>query len=84
MVMWHNRSEFSDKQLVKLQETPGGITGCRMERADDVWLVADAIPDGETPHTINMCVFDDLVDVGKPGDRVEVTGACALQRMSFD
>lgn len=34
----------------------------------------ESIPDGETPHTVNLCVFDTLVDVGKPGDRVEVTG----------
>ena len=34
----------------------------------------DAIPEGETPHSVSMCVFDDLVDVGRPGDRVEVTG----------
>lgn len=34
----------------------------------------DAIPEGETPHSVSMCVFDDLVDVGKPGDRVEITG----------
>jgi len=34
----------------------------------------DAIPEGETPHTVNLCCFDDLVDSSKPGDRVEVTG----------
>ena len=34
----------------------------------------DAIPEGETPHTVNLCAFDDLVDCAKPGDRVEVTG----------
>jgi len=34
----------------------------------------DAIPEGETPHTVSMCVFDELVDQAKPGDRVEVTG----------
>lgn len=34
----------------------------------------DAIPEGETPHTVSLCVFDDLVDAAKPGDRVEVTG----------
>ena len=35
----------------------------------------DAIPEGETPHTVSLCAFDDLVDSAKPGDRVEVTGA---------
>ena len=34
----------------------------------------DAIPEGETPHTVSLCCFDDLVDAAKPGDRVEVTG----------
>mmetsp|Transcript_7204 Transcript_7204/g.13466 ORF Transcript_7204/g.13466 Transcript_7204/m.13466 type:complete len:919 (-) Transcript_7204:135-2891(-) len=34
----------------------------------------DEMPDGETPQTVNLCVFDDLVDVAKPGDRVQVTG----------
>ena len=36
----------------------------------------DNIPEGETPHTVSMCVFDSLVDEAKPGDRVEVTGVC--------
>ena len=34
----------------------------------------EAIPEGETPTTMSLYAFDDLVDVGKPGDRVEVTG----------
>ena len=34
----------------------------------------DVIPEGATPNTVNMCVFDSLVDEAKPGDRVEVTG----------
>jgi DNA replication licensing factor MCM4 len=34
----------------------------------------DAIPEGETPHTVKVYAFDDLVDVPKPGDRVEITG----------
>jgi DNA replication licensing factor MCM4 len=32
------------------------------------------IPEGETPFTVNLCAFDEMVDVSKPGDRVEVTG----------
>jgi DNA replication licensing factor MCM4 len=56
MVLIHNRSEFSDKQVVKLQETP------------------DAIPDGQTPHSVSLCAYDEIVDVCKAGDRVEVTG----------
>ncbi|KAL9555809.1 hypothetical protein MBANPS3_002179 [Mucor bainieri] len=34
----------------------------------------DVVPDGQTPQTVTMCLYDDLVDVGKPGDRLEVTG----------
>ena len=32
------------------------------------------VPEGETPQTVSMCTWDQLVDVAKPGDRVEVTG----------
>lgn len=52
----HNRSEFGDKQLSRLQETP------------------EVIPDGQTPHTVTLAMHDELVDVAKPGDRLEVTG----------
>lgn len=34
----------------------------------------DSIPEGETPHSIKIYAFDDLVDLVKPGDRVEITG----------
>ncbi|ODV89166.1 hypothetical protein CANCADRAFT_134438 [Tortispora caseinolytica NRRL Y-17796] len=34
----------------------------------------DFVPDGQTPHTVSLCVFDELVDVCKPGDRIEITG----------
>ena len=56
MVLVHNRCSFSDKQIIKIQETPA------------------AIPDGQTPHSVSLCVYDALVDVARPGDRVEVTG----------
>ena len=36
---------------------------CRLQETPDV------IPDGQTPHTVSMCFYDDLVDVAKPGDR---------------
>ena len=47
---------FSDKQHVKVQETP------------------ESVPEGETPQTIHLCAYEDLVDDVKPGDRVEITG----------
>ncbi|TXT10831.1 hypothetical protein VHUM_02336 [Vanrija humicola] len=56
MMLIHNRSEFIDKQVVRLQETP------------------DVVPDGQTPHTVSLCLYDELVDLVKPGDRVVVTG----------
>lgn len=56
MSLIHNRCEFSDRQVVRIQETP------------------DVVPDGQTPHTVSMCAYDELVDVSKPGDRVEITG----------
>ncbi|MQL94869.1 hypothetical protein Taro_027535 [Colocasia esculenta] len=34
----------------------------------------DEIPEGGTPHTVSILMHDKLVDAGKPGDRVEVTG----------
>lgn len=34
----------------------------------------DSVPDGQTPHSVSLCAFDELVDFCKAGDRVEVTG----------
>jgi len=34
----------------------------------------DMIPDGQTPHSVSLCAYDELVDVCKAGDRVEITG----------
>lgn len=34
----------------------------------------DSVPDGQTPHSVSLCVYDELVDVCKAGDRVQVTG----------
>lgn len=56
MILIHNRSSFSDKQVIKLQETP------------------DMVPDGQTPHSINLCIYDNMVDSCRAGDRIEVTG----------
>jgi DNA replication licensing factor MCM4 len=52
----HNNCFFSDKQHVKMQETP------------------ESVPEGETPYTVHLCAYEDLVDYVKPGDRVEVIG----------
>lgn len=55
-VIQHNMCLFSDKQHVKVQETP------------------ESVPEGETPQTIHLCAYEDLVDFVRPGDRVEITG----------
>ncbi|KAG7194743.1 DNA replication licensing factor, mcm4 component [Scheffersomyces spartinae] len=34
----------------------------------------DLVPDGQTPHSINLCVYDELVDTCRAGDRIEVCG----------
>jgi DNA replication licensing factor MCM4 len=34
----------------------------------------ETVPEGETPHTIHLCAYEDLVDFVKPGDRVEAVG----------
>jgi DNA replication licensing factor MCM4 len=34
----------------------------------------DSVPDGQTPHSVSLVVYDELLDAVKPGDRVEVTG----------
>lgn len=52
----HNRSHFTDKQLVRLQETP------------------DDMPAGQTPHSVILFTYNDLVDTIQPGDRITVTG----------
>ncbi|KAG5436865.1 hypothetical protein PCANB_001618 [Pneumocystis canis] len=56
MQIVHNRSEFADKQVIKLQETP------------------DEVPDGQIPHSVSLCVYDELVDFARAGDRIKVTG----------
>lgn len=56
MQIVHNRCDFADKQIIKLQETP------------------DNVPDGQTPHSVSLCAYRELVDFCKAGDRVEITG----------
>ncbi|KAI0125677.1 MCM2/3/5 family protein [Xylariales sp. AK1849] len=56
MQIIHNRCQFEDKQVIKLQETP------------------DAVPAGQTPHSVSVCVYNELVDFCKAGDRVNLTG----------
>ncbi|CDR44658.1 CYFA0S15e01134g1_1 [Cyberlindnera fabianii] len=34
----------------------------------------DIVPDGQTPHSVSLCVYDELVDSVRPGDKIEATG----------
>ncbi|KAM3159859.1 DNA helicase [Lachancea thermotolerans] len=34
----------------------------------------DTVPDGQTPHSVSLCVYDELVDSCRAGDRIEITG----------
>ena len=34
----------------------------------------DLVPAGQTPHSVSLCVYDELVDSCRAGDRIEVTG----------
>jgi len=34
----------------------------------------DNVPDGQTPHSVSLCAYRELVDFCKAGDRVEITG----------
>ncbi|KXX78723.1 DNA replication licensing factor mcm4 [Madurella mycetomatis] len=34
----------------------------------------DAVPAGQTPHSVSVCIYNELVDFCKAGDRVELTG----------
>lgn len=56
MSLIHNRCQFTDKQMIKLQEAP------------------EDMPPGQTPHTVVLYAYHDLVDSVQPGDRVTVTG----------
>ncbi|KAH8891905.1 cell division control protein 54 [Thozetella sp. PMI_491] len=35
----------------------------------------DAVPAGQTPHSVSVCVYHELVDFCKAGDRIEITGS---------
>ena len=43
--------------------------------------VQENVPDGDTPHHIQLCAFEELVDYVRPGDRVEVVGIYRAQGM---
>jgi len=60
-VLVHNRCTYSDKQIVKIQETP------------------DHMPEGETPLTLQVNTYDDLVEYIRPGDKCDLVGIFRAQ-----
>jgi len=46
--------------------------------------IPESVPDGETPQTVTLVVYEELVDSAKPGDRVEVTGIFRAQSMRIN
>lgn len=71
MSLVHNRCVFADKQVCRLQETPGTyiIVILYTSMNDSLAPIIDVVPDGQTPQTVTLCLYEDLVDVAKPGDR---------------
>ena len=41
----------------------------------------DNMPEGETPITVHICCYDELVDSIKPGDRGDIVGIFRAQGM---
>lgn len=44
----------------------------------------DHMPVGETPFNVQACVYDDLVEEMKPGDKVEVSGIYKIQEVRIN
>lgn len=55
-------------QMIHNRSTYGDKQLIRMQETPD------EVPEGETPYTVSLYAFGDLVDSVRPGDRVEVTG----------
>ncbi|CAE6473227.1 unnamed protein product [Rhizoctonia solani] len=79
----HARMRFS--QLVELEDVKEACRLMREALRTSATIFADrqvvrlqetpdVVPAGQTPHTVTLSCYDELVDVGKPGDRVIATG----------
>lgn len=44
----------------------------------------NAIPEGETPHSVTLFAHDHLVDMAKPGDRITLTGIYKVEGMRIN
>lgn len=67
MALIHNRSFFTDKQMIKLQEAPGLFNHASIYIPIHPFL--EDMPPGQTPHTVVLYAHHDLVDKVQPGDR---------------
>ncbi len=65
----------------------GGRRGFELEPRESVFIDSQRItlqerpeelPPGQLPRALNISLLDDLVDVARPGDRVQVTGMIEL------
>ncbi len=67
--------------------TSSGICNCTWSLSSVVLFSVvmqenpNAIPEGETPHSVTLFAHDHLVDMAKPGDRVVLTGIYKVQGM---
>ncbi|KAJ2889770.1 MCM DNA helicase complex subunit, partial [Coemansia aciculifera] len=59
------------KECVELVHNRSTFADKQLSRLQET---PEVIPDGQTPHTVTLVTHDELVDVAKPGDRLEVTG----------
>uniref|UniRef100_A0A7N0T8P8 DNA replication licensing factor MCM4 n=1 Tax=Kalanchoe fedtschenkoi TaxID=63787 RepID=A0A7N0T8P8_KALFE len=66
-----NKDECRSKNSMTLVHNRCRFAGKQIVRLQET---PDEIPEGGTPHTVSLLMHDKLVDAGKPGDRVEVTG----------
>ncbi|VVT50017.1 uncharacterized protein SAPINGB_P002559 [Magnusiomyces paraingens] len=55
-------------EIVHVRSTFGDKQVVRIQEAPS------HVPDGQTPHSLSVLVYDELVDVCRAGDRVEMTG----------
>ncbi|KAJ2740641.1 MCM DNA helicase complex subunit, partial [Coemansia sp. BCRC 34301] len=59
------------KECVELVHNRSAFADKQLSRLQET---PEVIPDGQTPHTVTLVMHDELVDVAKPGDRLEITG----------